>query len=375
MKSTANVHFITRILIACVFLLSMSFSSCTEEKNDTIRDRNPQIETLGASLTELKTLREESKYGTIKGQYPEESKVILNDAMAVLGRLILDIDEGKSTSQSEIDQAITNAQKAIDNFKASVRTETVLFPAELYVNGDDGGYIDFGTSDDYIKFGEPRNRAYTVELWLKFRTMPGGIGAVVSTFLEDNGVRCGWMVNVINGDYLRMTFAQKEQHKLWEPGDGFGEANKWIHVAVVYNDKGVDGEMEDGKPVVAKYYANGVLKNRVVNGESYTGNYYGANDNNLPNLPMIAFAQYETNGNKTRKSQGYIKHFHIWKTSKSEADIKALMNGTTKVTGKEADLACGWAFDETVEDDQNIKDLTGKHTAAVKGKYQWQILE
>lgn len=55
--------------------------------------------------------------------------------------------------------------------------------------------------------------------------------------------------------------------------------------------------------------------------------------------------------------------------------IREIMNKETLVTGQESDLVCGWALDQTVEDDQNIKDLTGKYTAAVKGKYEWVVLE
>lgn len=354
------------------FLISVTVISCSEERNSFQRDRNPEIESLGVYLSQLETLRDNSTYGVSKGQYPEESKDILNDAMAVLGRLIIKLDENQSVTQSEMDQAIANAGTAITNFKATIRTESVKYPAELYVNGSDGGYINFGTSNDYLNFGTAKNREFTVELWVKLKTMPSGIGAIVSTFLENGGIRCGWMMNMINGDYMRITYAQKAEHQLWEPGNGFTETNKWHHIAAVYSDNGVDGEMENGNPVVAKFYYDGEFKSKIV--RSSTDNYYGANDNGLPSLPMIAFAQYQTDGSFDRKSQGYIKHFHIWNSAKNGQELKNIMNGTTEVVGSESDLVCGWEFDSTVEDDQNIKDLTGKHTASVKGKYEWQII-
>lgn len=377
MKHSTSGNIITGMFFTLLILLTMSFAACTEEKNKGDRENNPYIVELGKSLNKLQELRDNSQYGDRKGMYPPESKDILEDVMAEIGQFIMDIYSGEEAnpSQEKMTQLAANADRAETDFKATILMDNILYPAELYVNGNDGGYIDFGTSDEYIKFGEAKKRAFTVELWVKLKVIPGGIGSLLSTFIEDNGSRCGWMLNMINGDYLRMTYAQKEVHKLWEPGDGFNQIETWVHIAVVYDDKGVDGSMQDGKPVVAKYYANGVLKNKVVNGETYAGNYYGGNDNGLPNLPMIAFAQFNKDGSRTRQTQGYIKHFHIWKTAKSESDIKKIIDGTTEVTGQEADLACGWDFTMTADDDNNIKDLTGRHTAVLKGKFEWQRLD
>lgn len=373
MKHSTSGNIVTGIFFSLLILFSLSFVSCSEERNETDRENNPYIVELGESLNKLKVLRDDSQYGDRKGQYPPESKAILEDVMAEIGQIIMNIYAGTEAdpTQEKIAELAAKADKAETDFKATILLENILYPAELYVNGTDGGYIDFGTSDEYIKFGESGKRAFTVELWLKFKTISGGIESVVSTFIEDNGVRCGWMINLISGNYLRITYAQKEQHKLWEPGNGFAQAETWVHIAAVYDDKGVDGDMDKGNPVVAKYYVNGILANRVVNGETYTGNYYAGNDNALPSLPMIAFAQFNKDGSKTRQSQGYIKHFHIWKTAKTADELKAIMNGSTEVTGEETDLACGWTFDKTVDDDNNIKDLTGRHTAVLKGKYEW----
>jgi hypothetical protein len=357
------------IFICLSAFLSASLISCTEEKNEIVREKNVDIETLGVSLNELKEVRDNSIYGIIKGNYPEESKEILNTAMATIANLIFKIDAGENVSQDAIAQAAVIASAAIAEFRATVRTESVMFPAELFVDGNDDGFIDFGANADYSRFGDDGNQEFTVELWVKFKTMPGGIGAVVSTFIENGGVRCGWMVNMINGDYFRMTYTQNVEHGLWEPGDGFSDPNRWVHVAAVYKDGGVDGE----NGVIAKYYENGVLKNTINNNDP--GRYYNpADDNRFQLLPMIAFAQHTSDGSLTRKSQGYIKHFHIWKTAKSENEIKNLMDGTTAVTGQEPDLVCGWKFDYTVEDDTNIMDLTGKYTATVRGKHEWQLL-
>lgn len=371
MKNIGVNHYTAQIFLA--FILLILLLSCSEERNNFQRERNADIELLGAALTELKTLKEGAKYGPSKGYYPEESKEILDDAMAELGRLIIKIDGGETVSQSEIEQSIVNADNAIKEFQATIRTENLVYPAELYVNGQEGGYIDFGNSDEYLSFGDPQERAFTVELWVKLTSRPDGIGSVVSTFVENGGIRRGWMLNIINGNFLRMTYAKKAEHGLWEPGNGFNDLGKWSHIAAVYDDNGVDGEMENGYPVVAKYYVDGVLKSKIVRGDG-AEDYYGGNDNNLLDLPMIAFAQFNIDGSLTRKSQGYIKHFHIWKSAKSEQELNSIMNNPQEVTGDEPDLVCGWPFNTTVEDSQNIKDLTGRHTAEIKGGYEWQLL-
>ena len=356
-------------------ILSASLS-CSEEKNMIVRDRNVSIEAIGESLALLKKTKADAKYGTRKGEYPEESKQILDDAMTVLARIIMRIDKGENVSDAEVSKAKADAATALENFKKTVRTETLLFPAEIYVDGNDGGYIDFGYSADYIRFGTNGNQAFTVELWVKYRTMPGGILAIVSTFVEQaDGVRRGWMMNMINGDYLRMTLPSNVAHNLLEPGEGFRQTETWTHIAAVYNDKGVDGEFRDGLPVVLKFYKDGELKNSSTNNADRY--YQSGDDSRFPELAMIAFAQFNPDGSTQRKMQGYIKHFHLWKSAKTADEIRKLMDGTTTVVGTESDLVCGWAFDKQVEaeDEQNMKDLTGRHTAALRGKYEWRLLQ
>lgn len=47
------------------------------------------------------------------------------------------------------------------------------------------------------------------------------------------------------------------------------------------------------------------------------------------------------------------------------------MNSPLGIVGNEADLICGWNFDSTVSDNNNIIDLTGKYKAQLKGDFQW----
>ncbi|HBG40490.1 MAG TPA: hypothetical protein DDW85_03615 [Porphyromonadaceae bacterium] len=370
MKSTNNI--IQRIAFI-LLTVSILFFSCVEEKNDIIREGNPKIEKLGENLTQLKELRDNSRYGTVKGQYPEESKQILDDAMAVIGRLIMKMNDGINVSDSEIEEATSRVVTAIENFKSTIRTETQLFPAELYVNGKEGGYIDFGTSPAFSRFGTYGNQSFTVELWVKLSTT-SGFGTIVSTYLEDGDeprYRKGWMINHFNNDYMRISYGLND-YNLWEPGDGFRDLNKWRHVAAVYSDAGVDGSKEGNNPVVIKYYIDGELKKTQINNNPGSVYYNAADDKGKA---MTAFIQFNKNGNQDRQAEGYIKDFHIWKTAKSGDEIKRLMNKEIIVTGQEEDLVCGWDFNSTVEDEQSIKDLTGKYSAAVKGKHEWIMLE
>jgi hypothetical protein len=159
---------------------------------------------------------------------------------------------------------------------------------------------------------------------------------------------------------------------LWEPGDGFTRLNEWAHIAAVYCDSGVDGDMNGTNPVVIKYYINGELKRTVENGNPGSVYYSAADDKGKA---MTAFVQFDKNGNRNREVEGYIKDFRIWKSAKSQAQINDLMNKAVTVTGNESDLVCAWSFDSTVENDKAIPDLTGNYTASVQGNYQWILTE
>lgn len=66
-----------------------------------------------------------------------------------------------------------------------------------------------------------------------------------------------------------------------------------------------------------------------------------------------------------------MKYLHIWKTAKTQEEIQQIMNSPLGIVGNEADLICGWNFDSTVSDNNNIIDLTGKYKAQLKGDFQW----
>ena len=46
-----------------------------------------------------------------------------------------------------------------------------------------GSYIDFGYSEDYVKFGEDDNQAFTIELWVNIKEYCNKQGEDNCTFL------------------------------------------------------------------------------------------------------------------------------------------------------------------------------------------------
>lgn len=356
--------------IACIFLLLtlLVFPNCTEEKNEIGRENNSTILPLGNVLDELLRLRDESVFGSREGMYPVESREILEDALNDLSSVILRVHAGETVSQQEMDAAIARSEASMEAFKATVRVEDLPVPAELYVDGiGGGGYIDFGFVPEYSKFGEPGDQQFTVELWFKLTELTG-FGVIVSTFYEASA-RYGWMINYWNG-HMRMAYAMNTYEPLIEPAAGFNRLNEWVHVAAVYNDNGVDGEMDGGQPVFAKFYINGNLASRHT---KPAGKHY--RENELSNVPMIGFAGYTSDLNRFRPMSGYMKDFHIWNSAKSEVEIRQIMHQEVEVTGSEEDLVCGWSFDVAPKDNSQIKDLTGQYNASLHGEFEWIEVE
>lgn len=368
------------ITFSCMLLLSFALifiSSCSKDsKKEEIRQADPNVEKLDDYASQLTTIRDTSSYGTYEGMYPQESKELLTSAISEANKFILLIKYGESKpSQTDIDQCYVSIEKALSDFKASKRTEDAVIPAELYVNGMNNGYIDFGSSTEYSTFGSAGNQQFTVEGWFKFTNI-NGFGAVVTTFYENGSarVRKGWMINHFDNKRLRMSYSMSTYDNMLEPGADLTMAtygNTWVHFAAVYSDTGFNGEKDgNGTLIVSKLFLNGVQVATATKRNS--GDMYVANDQAMS---MTAFLERSSSGSTTRKIAGYIRDFHIWKTAKSRDDINMLMTGSTEVTGTESDLACGWDFSKTVRDDNNIKDLTGRHTARIVGEHRWDLIQ
>ena len=322
-----NNYLYNWVVIVFMMLQMLAFTSCSDDDDNsgwpTETDKTEIfIERFSTLVTNLTALRDGATYGELKDNYPVSSKAMLDDEIAYLEETIAKLKEGnKKLADSEADRIIREANQIEKNFRATRRTEDFLpVAAELLVNGKNGGYIDFGVHPEYSAFGEQGQQAFTVEFWVK---LTDGIG----------------------------------YSDLFEPGFSFSTLNQWVHVAVVTNENGVDGEVRDGIPVMTKIYVNGQLM------LSERGR-----DDRLPYTPndkevaMVAF---------TGLTNGCMRHLHIWKSAKTQAEIQHLMDTPESVTGSESDLVCGWTLNKTVSDNNNIKDLTGKFSARLIGDFQW----
>lgn len=128
---------------------------------------------------------------------------------------------------------------------------------------------------------------------------------------------------------------------------------------------------------VQKLYLNGELKKEET--VSPTTRVYQSGHYSDYSKPMTAFGRYMRVSDDLYEEgfSGYMKKIRIWKTAKGADYVKQSYEGTAEVTGKETDLAAGWDFTSKPSGtDNEIIDLTGRHTAKIIGTYKWErILE
>lgn len=374
-----NNYLYNWVVIVFMMLQMLAFTSCSDDDDNsgwpTETDKTEIfIERFSTLVTNLTALRDGATYGELKDNYPVSSKAILDDEIVYLEETIAKLKEGnKKLADSEADRIIREANQIEKNFRATRRTEDFLpVAAELLVNGKNGGYIDFGVHPEYSAFGEQGQQAFTVEFWVKLTDVDEYLNSFVfllSTFTDDDTKdheRKGWAVNSHFGR-LRMTYGISYSD-LFEPGFSFSTLNQWVHVAVVTNENGVDGEIRDGIPVMTKIYVNGQLMLSERGRDDRLP--YTSNDKEVA---MVAFTGLSATANRIgeKSTNGCMRHLHIWKSAKTQAEIQHLMDTPESVTGSESDLVCGWTLNKTVSDNNNIKDLTGKFSARLIGDFQW----
>lgn len=365
--------------IALIVVQMLSFTSCSDDDDNsdwpTDTDKTEIfIERFTTLVTNLTTLRDGATYGELKDNYPVSSKAMLDTEIAYLQETIARLREGsKKLADSEADRIIREAYQIEQSFKATKRAQDFApVPAELLVNGKNGGYIDFGVHPEYSAFGESGKQAFTVEFWAKLTDIDEYLNSFVfllSTFTDDDTKdheRKGWAVNSHFGR-LRMTYGIGYSD-LFEPGFGFSTLDQWVHVAVVTDENGVDGESNNNIPVMTKIYVNGQLMLSERGRDDRLP--YTSNDRNVA---MVAFTGLSATGSRVgeKSTNGCMRHLHIWKSAKTQTEIRQLMDTPDIVTGTETDLVCGWAFDRTVSDNNDIKDLTGRFSARLVGDFQW----
>lgn len=354
------------------------FYSCSDDNGEKVKVYEYR-EQIGKKIKVLTDLQATSQFGLRKGMYPETSRPILENAVTKL-KSFLQAIKAKEVAEVQIpdetDKLLKESDEQIEAFKSSVRTEDLFIPAELQVNGKNGGYIDFGAHSEFSTFGERGRQAFTVDFWVKLKDVEGFF-YLISTFTDDDKndhERKGWCVNSYNygGNNMRMTYGMGF-NDLMEPAFSFSTINEWVHLAFVTDENGVDGETSNGRPIMTKMYLNGELKHATTSHQD-ASKPYASNDSDVP---MVAFTGMSATGVRVgdKGANGSMKHLHIWKSAKSQEEIRQLMKNPESVKGTEADLVCGWTFTQMAMDDQNIKDLTGKFTARLMGDYDWVGLE
>lgn len=333
----------------------LGFSSCVDEVKSGSQDLDY------SQLYELKVQIEErlqnAVVGIEDGMYPESSFQDLETALDELNRGISEARAGMFILQFEVDNYVLAAQKALKLFDDSVIVSVEPgAPAELFVNGiDHKGYIDFGSSPDYT----PAN--FTAEVWAKY---PDGFieftyGSFISTFVSPIPYK-GWALHYwgISNSVLRLSVGTDNSNPDLTLPTIYTAApstyDEWFHMAGVFDTSAKKMEL----------YINGELKASM-----------DVSDNMVPctteeDARMWAFVEPKDH---SRCMSGSIKKFRLWSTAKSAAEIRELMN--SEVEGTEPGLVCAWDFTTKPEDDANIPDKTGRHTAKLVGVYKWTALQ
>lgn len=359
-------------ILILILGLSLVLSGCQEKhtSENEVFFFHQLYAQLDLKATELTAYLTEANFGLNVGQYPEESKSILEDAINEIEAIIQDFIEGNG-SLLKYNEAIKSADDAIVAFNATVRTVKQKFVGEkahIWCNNEGGakGYIDFGVKEEYNTFGqEEGKREFTIETWLYVSNLEGW-SAIIGTYIGGNK-RSGWVLNTYDNKYLRCTWAFKREGwpnegNIIEPRitinnntdvSGLVPEN-WVHFAVTYSD--ITRSMT--------LYYNGE-KNVTANLNELDLCYSAGNDSS----PMLAFARVQEFGKVPYEgfTSGSVKDFHMWTSVLPDEQILKLYKQEIIVTGAEKNLLCGWAFDSTVEDSENIPDLTGNYFCKLVG--------
>ncbi|ANH83680.1 hypothetical protein A8C56_03530 [Niabella ginsenosidivorans] len=360
-----------------------------EFKNSRLYNLSPQaqqfVENLKAKAREYAAiLNDAPKWGNHKGQYPVDSKEVLQNAITALYTFAENILSGSVTNvtQALYDDAIQAAEEAMQKVEDSKWQEDHII-WNLFVDGNNGGYIDFGYSPDYVQFGNNNKQAFTVELWVNVTSYCKEPGQDNSTFLSTMTQKdywSGWRAQDRNKGLLRTMVAHWQDSgpsnpQEWEPGYKKSDnwtLNRWTHYAFLFRDEGLPGF---DTPTDVKCYSmvDGQRQGEVIRVGEPWRTYI--NDNSIKyQVHMTGFCSLDNNGNRQEAFSGYIKKIRIWKTNRTEDQVRSAYLGTeTGVTADNPDLVAAWDF-ETLgnrPEGTEFKDLTGRHTATLKGAFKW----
>ncbi len=362
------------IFVVQMVFLALCAACATETTTDNEYVLDPAVieaynTELNAKIDELFDLRNNSTYGSLKGQYPESSKDILVAPLDKMNMVLMNIEDGTYFEPTliKLDLLLDEADAAVAQFRATVRLEdAVAFfdTHELLITGtneDNRGFIDFGVDEAYSNSAKS-----TIEFWLKMADSryTSEFVTTLTTFSEENGGtdRRGWFVNHHSGN-LRMSYGAGTG--LQEPSSSSPSLSAWTHVAMVT-------DMSDDKTGYKwKMYINGELYSQWPNDDVYQ-DFGGTYQTGVAR--MLAFMSVTPDGtiDVNKACNGYIKHLHLWSSIKTQDEIKAIMDESSMVEGSESDLISGWAICEKPEDGITITNLKpGGNDAVVNGAYEW----
>ncbi|GAB3414213.1 DUF4972 domain-containing protein [Niabella aquatica] len=361
-------------------------------KNSRLYNLSPQaqqfITNLKAKAQEYAAiLNDAAKWGNHKGQYPVESKEILQNAITSLYNFAENILSGavSNVTQALYDDAIQSAAEAMQKVE-DTRWQEDHVTWNLFVDGNNGGYIDFGYKEDFVRFGPDNHQNFTIELWVNIKEFCNKPGEDNSTFLASfvESPRSGWRVQyrkVNNGNehWLRGSMAhwQNEGPKdpeWWEPRAIVSNPkDKWTHFAFAVADDGVPGFSPPQEHTKSCVFVNGSQTGEVIRvGEPWRT--YIEDGSVDQQMPMTAFCRLGSDKiTRHEYFSGYIKYIRIWKGVRSQDDIRASALGNHQVDPDDPNLVAAWDFETLGNKPEGtaIRDLTGRHTATLKGTFKW----
>jgi len=329
-------------------------------------------------------LKDPSKWGNHKGQYPVESKAFLETAITALNNMVENILSGAITNMTQAlyDDAIQSADQAMQKVEDTKWQEDNI-TWNLFVDGNKGGYIDFGYSPDYVQFGADGQQAFTIELWVNFTAYCSQPGQDNSTFLStmtQQDYWSGWRAQDRTKGLVRTMVAHWEDDgptnaREWEPGWKKSDnwtLNRWTHYAFLFRDQGLPGF---DTPTDVKCYSmvDGQRQGEIIRVGEPWRTYI--EDNSVKyKVHMTGFCSLDNNGNRQEGFSGYIKKIRIWKTNRTEDQVRNdYLDLSTDVTADNPDLVAAWDFEKRgdMPSATEFKDLTGRHTATLKGDFKW----
>ena len=241
-----------------------------EFKNSKYYNLSPEaqqyINNLLAKADEiLAIVNDETKWGNHQRQHPVENKSVLESAAKDLESLAERIKSGSITDMTQeiYDEAIAAADKKVEEVEDSAWPDNSQITWNLFVDGNAGSYIDFGYSEDYVKFGEDDNQAVDFDGNLLMKSedslamSPNGnggwfkslINAGLDKDLKDKGVE--WL-NVFGVDNVLQQIADPVfVGAIIESGCVSG--SKVVRKCDPYERVGAMC-LENGKPSIVEYY-------------------------------------------------------------------------------------------------------------------------